>query len=195
MMFMSLRNTITVATFILATFYVSPARAVVPGQVDDFEDGTTMGWREGAASPNPPANVATNGPAGAGDNFLEDVSSGGAGAGGKLVMFNTAQWTGDYLAAGITEIRAYVKNEGPESQLNLRVLFRAVTQSGDVGYVSTTPIAVPSDGIWREVTFPIGATDLEPINPNPFTFNQTMSDVGLVRILSSATPQFRGACC
>lgn len=67
---------------------------VTAGQVDDFEDGTVQGWMEGAISPNPPTNIATGGPAGAGDNFLQNISvipvSGTVGR--RMAMFNTAQW-------------------------------------------------------------------------------------------------------
>ncbi|PWB73274.1 MAG: hypothetical protein C3F15_10055, partial [Holophagae bacterium] len=86
-----------IGTLAMAT--AVPAWAVDPLQVDDFEDGTTMGWEEGAPSPNPPVNVADGGPGGAGDAYLENTSSGGTGAGSRMVMFNNAQWTGDYVAA------------------------------------------------------------------------------------------------
>ena len=52
---------------------------VIVGQVDDFQDGTTMGWREGEISPNPPMHAANGGPLGALDSFLLNTSSGGNG--------------------------------------------------------------------------------------------------------------------
>ncbi len=64
------------------------------GQIDDFEDGTTMGWMEGFPSPNPPVNIASCRPAGTGDNYLQNISSGGFGPGSAQVMFNHDQWTG-----------------------------------------------------------------------------------------------------
>ena len=40
--------------------------AVIAGQNDNFEDGTLQGWSSGAGYDN----IATGGPAGAGDNYL-----------------------------------------------------------------------------------------------------------------------------
>jgi len=79
---------------------------------DTFEDGTTQGWGVGAPYPIPPENVGTGGPAGSGDNFLLLTSSGTGGPGGKMVIFNESQWTGDYIAAGVTGVRLDVNNVG-----------------------------------------------------------------------------------
>src|SRR5688572_16024391 len=78
---------------------------VVFGQVDDSQDGTTMGWDEGSASINPPTNQPTGGPAGANDRYLQNISSGGGGAGSRMVMLNfTPRWDGDYNAVGVTRL-------------------------------------------------------------------------------------------
>ena len=90
----------------------SGAPAVTLDQADDFQDGTTQGWHTGAANPNPPSEVADGGPDGDGDGFLRIEGNGQDGAGGNLVAFNTAQWSGDYLAAGVGEIRADLRNLG-----------------------------------------------------------------------------------
>ena len=86
---------LAVCTFVAALGAPSVRAAVVFGQIDDFQNGTTMGWDEGSPSPNPPVNVATGGPDGAGDRFLQTNSSGGNGPGSRMVMFNQNQWAGD----------------------------------------------------------------------------------------------------
>src|SRR5438552_12086560 len=78
--------------------------AVTFGQRDDFQNGTTMGWSEGGISPNPPTNIASGGPNGAGDSWLRNIASGVGGAGAKQIMFNQAQWTGNYVSAHVTQI-------------------------------------------------------------------------------------------
>src|SRR5215468_3493420 len=90
----------------------SIASAVTFGQKDDFQDGTTMGWVEGVPSPNPPTNVANGGPGGAGDRYVQNVASGGAGAGSKQIMFNQAQWAGNYVAAHVTQVDGLFANFG-----------------------------------------------------------------------------------
>lgn len=78
------------------------ASAVTVDQVDTFEDGTTQGWVVGllgSAHPAPPINVPTNGPAGAGDHFLQLTAVGGDFAGSRLTVINATQWGGNYVAA------------------------------------------------------------------------------------------------
>ena len=78
------------------------ALAVTFGQVDTFQDGTVMGWQTGPTDPSPPANIPNGGPLGAGDRYMLLTSSGSLGVGGKLVVHNQAQWSGNYTAAGVT---------------------------------------------------------------------------------------------
>jgi hypothetical protein len=48
--------------------------------------------------------VASGGPDGVGDAYLELTSLGGIGPGSRLAVNNALQWTGDYLAEGITDV-------------------------------------------------------------------------------------------
>src|SRR5688572_15282094 len=74
--------------------FTAPARAVISTEVDTFQGGTTEGWGGGAA----PTNVASGGPAGAGDRFLQLTSF------NRLATENTAQWAGNYAAAGVMDV-------------------------------------------------------------------------------------------
>ena len=80
--------------------FVTGIHAVTVGQVDTFEDGTTMNWFVPGAHPFPPANITTGGPAGVNDNFLMLTATGNPGAGGRLAVLNESQWQGNYLALG-----------------------------------------------------------------------------------------------
>ena len=163
------------------------AGAVTLGQLDDFEDGTVQGWTEGGSSPNPPTNVSTGGPAGAGDNYLADTSSGTAGAGGKMVMFNQTQWTGDYIAAGIAEIHMQVRVFSGASA-HIRIGF----QSGaSQRFVSTVSQTVVNDGAWHDVVLPISESDLTLVGGTS-TYNAVLSSVNHFRIISSQTTKWRG---
>jgi len=164
--------------------------AVSLGQIDDFEDTTVQGWVEGAPSPNPPTNVA-GGPPGS-TRYLQDSSAGGVGAGSNMTLFNQSQWTGDFLSAGITRIRAMVRvDPGSDSALSLRVGFRSAAQAGARGYASLTPVVVPNDGNWYEVVFPIESTDLGQFNTG-VSYASTMSNVGHMRIFHKTTAGWQG---
>ncbi len=141
------------ATIVL-TFTATVPAALIVGQTDDFQDSTTQGWRSGDPNLNPPSNVADGGPLGAGDAYLQITSIGGGGAGSKLAAFNSAQWTGDYLAAGVSGIQMDVSNPGP-NDLTLRL--RLDSLGGNV--VTVTDILLPSGADWQTVSF-----DLIPAN-------------------------------
>ena len=132
---------------------VVPARGVVVGTTDTFQDGSSHDWDGGID-----AYVPTGGPAGDGDQFVR-VGSGSFSSVPNLAIFNeAARWQGDYTAAGATTLSADVKVlDG--SALDLRaVLFGG--NSGASRATSTTSVLVPADGQWHHVTFDITAAGL-----------------------------------
>ena len=163
------------------------------GQIDTFTDGTTMGWSEGTASPNPPTNVAAGGPDGAGDAYLQNVSSGGfGGAGSKQAMFNDAQWTGDYNAAGVTRIEGKMANFGTRV-LKMRVALRG-GPSGFIEFGSNDAITLPVDGgVWHSVAFDLTPSAMTNIVGTDDTLASALSSVNELRIMSAAVgPAFQG---
>src|SRR5262245_12891015 len=88
----------------LASLMLISSASAIPVTIENFQDGTTMGWIVPGPSPNPPVNIATGGPAGAGDRYLQLTSTGLPGAGGRLAVINDTRWGGDYIAAGLTSI-------------------------------------------------------------------------------------------
>jgi hypothetical protein len=150
----------------LATLPTLAAAQVTAGQVDDFESGTTQNWvinLLGMGSPPPgtlPSNVATGGPAGAGDNYLRLASAGGIGAGSRLASINYAgQWVGNYLDAGIGAIRLDARNFG-QTDLALRLLFENPALPPTPGpptieAISAIPIVLPGGSGWQSLVFPL----------------------------------------
>ena len=161
----------------------------VMGPFDDFEDGTVSGWMEGPASPNPPTNVPDGGPDGAGDNYLENRSSGGGFVpGSALVMFNQAQWTGDYLATGVTRIEAQMANLG-QTNLFMRI---AIEGQPFEQYGSTVPELLPADGQWRSVVFELSDPFLTRISGSG-PLSDVLSGVTTLRILAASNgPAWNG---
>lgn len=166
----------------------SMAHAVTSGQIDTFEDGTPMAWEEGPISPNPPVNVPTGGPAGAGDHYLSNSSSGEfAAPGGKMTMNNLGQWTGDYVAAGVTSLRMEVANFG-STPLYIRVALQGI--SGQ--YCSTLPFVLPADGQWRTATFGLNASELTAVALN-VPLSTLLTNITMLRVLSAQSgPSFHG---
>ncbi len=185
----ALLRTTALLALTLPLAFSSEQRAISASEDDDFEDGTTMGWSEGGGSPNPPANVASGGPLGVGDNYLSNVSSGLPGAGGRMAMFNRSQWTGDYGAVGSAiTIEADMANFGA-SALSIRI---GIEDSLGNQYVSASAVSLPADGVWNAVSFQLIDAAMTQV-AGAGTLSQTLSDVIELRVLSSAVPLWRGA--
>jgi hypothetical protein len=172
---------LTALALLACAAFPQHARAIAFGQVDTFQNGTTQGWEEGGVSPNPPTNIATGGPAGAGDRYLQNISSGGSGAGSRMVMFNAAQWTGDYRTKGIDRITAQLANFG-STTLYMRVAIRGGSNSAV--YCSGSPFILPPDGRWRSVNFDLTAATMANVG-GANTLDEVLSNVIEVRILSA----------
>ena len=165
------------------------------GQLDDFEDATEQGWQEGLnfPSPNEPTNVANGGPNGVGDNYLQNISA-GFGAGGKMTNVNVqAQWTGDYISAGVKKVCADAKVEGTsDSALSLRLGFQTIAATPSDRFVTLAPVVVPNDGNWYPIMLPINSSRLVPVSiPTP-TYSQVMTNVNHFRIFHSTGAAFTG---
>jgi len=169
-------------TFALA----APAGAITLGQIDDFEDGTTLSWAHGGISPVPPQNVADAGPGGAGDDSLLIESLGGGGPGSRLIAFNFDQWTGDYTGAGVTTITMAVNNIG-STELTLRLTINGI---GGI-FSSTIGVTVGAGSGWQTVVFGVSAADLSAVD-DAFDVGLTLANVGELRILSSPEPSYIG---
>ena len=140
------------------------------GQVDDFEDGTVMGWGGGTTI----TNQANGGPLGAGDNFLQVQSFGGIGGGSRWAAFNDLQWTGNYLAAGVTAVSLHMRNLG-NNPLDIRLVAFDFT-GGDNRWTSTVSQSLPVGGGWQWMTFSLAQADLTLVQGTT-TYADLITDV------------------
>ena len=165
---------------LLLLLAAAPAGAVVVGQVDTFEDGTTMGWRHGsAAAPLPPIHVTGGGPGGATDDYLSIRTDGSdAGSGSRMLALNTAQWLGDYLSAGVRSITLDARNPNAESPLVLRLAFRGGGGSTFITNGITLAPATP----WSSLAFDLGPANMAFASGD---YNACFGGVTMVRILHS----------
>jgi hypothetical protein len=169
--------------FFAAGAIISTTLAIVPNQVDNFEDGTTQGWGSGIPNLTPPANITTGGPTGTDDNYLKVTSNGGSGSGSKLVVMNSTQWIGDYITAGVTSVSMNIKNFG-ETTLNMRI----VLEGPGGNFWSVNPLVVAASSDWQLISFSVQAANLT----GGTNVNSTLSGVTEVRILHSAAGGAKG---
>jgi hypothetical protein len=156
------------------------------GQTDDFQNGTLDSWSSGNNNPTPPVNTSTGGPAGSGDRYMHATSSGGSGAGSKLVVSNFSQWTGNYTAAGIGNIRMTLKNEGT-SALQMRIALLSNSSS----CASTNAISVPVGSGWINVNFPVSSSLLTLLSGSSVA--AILSNVTELRMMHAASPATQGS--
>ncbi len=165
----------------------APAAALTLGQADTFGSGTTQNWFAGggpfgAVPPVPPQVIATGGPQGAGDAFLQITAQGGNGPGSRLAAMNVAQWAGNYAAAGIAAIAMDLINLGT-SDLTIRLLLEDPIPGPPLNIAVTTAAAVlPAGGGWTHVVLPVDAAALATLVGNPATL---LGNVTLLRLIHS----------
>jgi hypothetical protein len=152
--------------------------AIVFGQLDTFQSGTTLGWDKGFRTSLPPANVA-GGDGGAADRYLRSESIGGFSADSRQIILNEQQWAGNYSTAGVTRIEASLANLGA-TPLHMRV---ALIGTSGTAYASRAARVLPADGNWYRVYFdltPAGLASTGGAQP----LNQVLASVATLRLLS-----------
>jgi hypothetical protein len=170
----------------------SPCWAITLGHVDNFNDGTTQGWRVGVVGIFP-VNQPDIGPTGAGDHSLWMATDLAGGSQPNLVVFNTSSnWIGNWTAAGVSRIEVDVRDPGSNSfplaiRLGIVGPDGGPTMGGGNDTFVTAAMPVPSDGQWHRLSFDVspssffstGGTDIEEVlsavrhfrilhNPNQF---------------------------
>ena len=160
-------------------------RAITPGQLDRFDNGTTQNWQFGHGFPT---LVSGGGPGGPADSFIK-MSAGTGGLALNLIIFNDNQWTGNYTAAGVTQIDMDLQNPSTVP-LTMRVVLK--TGLGQTpGWCSTTGFALPADGAWHHASFLLDTADMTPINSPP-PLATLLTNVGDLRILDASSPTITG---
>ena len=159
--------------------------AISPSSVDDFQSGTAEGWRHQNTNAHSPVNVADVGPTGPGDHSLQMSSSGTGTSGSRFLAFNSsANWTGDYLAAGVTALQAEFNNIGA---IDARDLDMRLALNGPGGWFTTDIFAVNKGGGWQSpVAFPVTPAGLTYVGGLPSDLDATLSGVTEIQLFSAA---------
>ena len=109
-----------------------------------------------------------------------------------MALINREQWTGDFLAAGVSAIRLEAFNGGPNfafQDMTIRLGFSSELASTGSGRVVTSQgFPVNRDDGWQQLEFDLN--DLTPIaGSDPV---EVMRSVSEMRIISAEDPLFIG---
>ena len=160
--------------------FTRSAGAIVFGQVDDFQSGTTMNWTNGAGAVG---LINSGGPAGINDAYIQ-VTANGGGMGGRLVAQNFNQWTGDYIATGVNAIEFDLINQSSVT-LSIRIAFKTDSTQSSSGYLSLPAILAVGSG-WQHFSISLTAANLTAIG-GPAAYNTFFQNgFGEMRIINEA---------
>lgn len=103
--------------------------------------------------------------------------------GGRFLIINSAQWSGDYATSGVTGISAVAKNEG-----GVALAMRLLLEGPGGNFFSLTPSTLAVGGDWQTIHFPISATDLT----GGEDLGNTLAAVNQIRIFHNPDASFPG---
>ena len=156
------------------------------GLINDFEDNSRSGWSKGNSINNPEI-IASGGPSGEDDGFLR-LESDGSGSGGKWLIYNTSSaWTGNWSDAGIEFIQMDVRNNS-NTEVTMRLALGTSNRQMNNGGIFSSGVSVPANSDWMTIEIPVGSGEF--IGGNALN---TLSNVGVIRILHNNNPSWRGA--
>ena len=150
-----------------ATLAVSASAQIVAGQTDTFP-ADIMGWF-GAT----PLWMSGGGPGGASDPFLRLTSTGGSGQSSHMAVFNDAQWSGNFTAAGVTAISVDLRNLGA-TDLVMRLTFFDPTLGNR--WVSNQTANLAAGSGWQSFTYQLSAAGFTRVQGSN-TFADEMQNV------------------
>lgn len=156
--------------FFIASCAAAANAQIAFGQLDDFQDGTLMNWQSGDTL----TNVATGGPGGAGDRFLQMESLGGDGPASRLGAFNADQWNGNWIAAGVDRVTGWFNNLG-NTDLELRITFFRFPGS-QTRWTSTVSQTLAAGSGWQFMSFSAKEADLTQVMGTQ-SYNSVLSGV------------------
>lgn len=166
------------------------AAAVVIGQIDDFEDGTVQGWHVsalGSPHPAPPQNVASGGPQGVDDNYMLLTAVGGVTAGSRMAVLSGAQWSGNYVDAGVSSIRMWARNQG-NTDMVIRLLFERLVGGAPTDLAaSTTGVSLAAGSGWQSIELGTAAADFTALAG---TVDMALTNTSLIRIFHGTSTAF-----
>jgi len=181
----------------LGVAWTTTASAITVGQLDTFQNGTTLQWVDalnGAISPVPPTVVANAGPGGAGDFALRISATGSvSGPGGRLVANNIqARWIGSYTQAGVNGIMLDLRNLSAVD-LTIRVGIDGPAVGTTGGRWVSQGVVVPSGSGWRTLTFSLLPGDLLPGDFAATSATTTLANVAVLRVMHAPVAGWVGA--
>lgn len=207
---------LAMAGVFIAGISTASAGLITPGMMDDFQDGKTAGWTNGArVLTEHPSHVENDG----GNYYLSTEALGTPGKGKpphnrRMTVFNasydwsnetepglgphTSKWAGDYT--DIIKVEGKAMASGDDT-ISLRLglgnfnLGAGGLHSDGVYYISNTVFEIATDSVWNDFSFDLKASDFveTPLNdPTGVSFDDLIKNVDQIRFVSNQDVIFFG---
>ena len=204
---------VVIAGVFVAGMSTASAGVIKLGMMDDFENGKTAGWTNGArVVTKHPSTVAKEG----GNSYLKTESFGTPGKGKdphnrRMTVFNASydwsnepepglgphvsKWAGDY--SGVKGIGVKAMASGQDSiylRLGLANFSDSLHKDG-VYYTSKTVYKIEPNSTWDDFSFDLKASDFveAPLNDSTgVSFDALKKNVDQIRFSSNQKPVFAG---
>jgi hypothetical protein len=168
---------LTIAMAVALTSAAHAAHVIPIGLLSDFQGGTIENWD----SQTTLTNIATGGPDGAGDRYLEVIPIPPPAGPGRLGIVERCHWgsgapycvpaigpddLADYVTNGITAIAMDLKNFGPDTVYIGLIITGNFDTCGR--FTTANPAILTAGSGWQHVVFNLSEPDLiEAWAPNP----------------------------
>lgn len=147
-----------------AVLAAGPAAAISTGQIDTFENESLSGWTGRSL----PAIETTGGPAGTDDAYLRLGSTNFS-----LGTVNSVQWSGDYIAAGVTAVGADLNNFG-----SVPLAIRMTVFGAGGWFASNDEIILPPSSGWISVQYAVDEAQMTRVGGGALPFDVALTNVG-----------------
>jgi hypothetical protein len=162
---------------ITAALTALSASASLLTQIDTFDSGLEN-WAGMVQPGGSLTNVATGGPDGTGDAYLQILRD-SVPYEFHIATYNTNQWAGDYVTECITALRVGINHIAGTDPLRIRIMIWG--DGGVWGSTSTTPLPAAGGG-WNTYTFGLTASDLVHVSGGTTNLSDTLSTVNRIQI-------------
>ena len=162
----------------------SVAHAITLGRIDTFQaTDETLGWDAGVGSFGltlPPEQIPDGGPLGAGDGYLRlQANTFHLGARNPLFGQTASQWTGDYLAAGVTAIEMDLNHLSPILE-EVQIRIHLFGPGGSFASINRTPPLAADT--WQRHVFGLTTVDLQHVAGGTGVLADTLAGVEKILI-------------
>ena len=186
---MNTKNLLTLGVLLLAYATTNPIYGQIGQNTLNEFDNDVENWVEGSRSGNPPEWIGTNSWNG-NPGYIRNLSDGSGQSGRQLMWTDDAQWLGDYLTAGVSDVVLWADNRSGASSSSADIGMRIAFDGSGGWFVSESLLlSDTADGQneWTALSFALEESNFTWISASGGSglFADTFSGVTRFEVLAA----------